>query len=194
MKSNFERKVQDFLKNELSDYPGIKVAKNKITIKQKDSGATATLHFEYLANSRAYEIIIFVEHPVLQAEIALIEPPYPSNLPNASFVYSMSTVSEKDACPLLPVTEKGIEDTCQVILSRIKSIYMPVVFNLLEIKLELINDIINRPKYYSYPFPLILIAMKRNNFQPDKATIAKILSKEWLDEDEGKERWRQAYL
>ncbi|SFQ22070.1 hypothetical protein SAMN03159489_02826 [Pseudomonas sp. NFPP07] len=187
LRSNFEKRVQAFLTSELSGYSDIRVAKNKITIKQKKSGATATLHLEYLTNSRAYEIIVFVEHPALQSEIALIEPPYSSNLPGAKFVYSMSTVSERDACPLLPVTEKGIEDTCQVILSRIKNVYIPVVFNLFDVKLELIDDIISRPKYYSYPFLLILIAMKINNFRPDENVVAKILSEDVLGYTSNKE-------
>ena len=74
LRSNFEKALQLFLKSELSGYPGVKVTKNKVVVAQKESGAVATLHFEYLANTRAYEILIFVEHPALQAEIDQINP------------------------------------------------------------------------------------------------------------------------
>ncbi|TCN57601.1 hypothetical protein D0809_13535 [Flavobacterium circumlabens] len=178
--TNFEKEMWNYLKRELSDYPEIKVIKNKIFITHKDSEAFSTLSFQYLTNSNAYEIIHFVEHPVLQTEIHNIAPPYPSNLSNANFVYSMSTVSEKDGCIILPVTEKGIEYTCELILSRIKNIYLPIIFNLFNINLKLIDNVLNKPKYYSYPFLLILIAMKNNNMKPEEIIITKILSEETL--------------
>ena len=180
LRSNFEKKLQAFLKDGLSGYPAIKVTKNKVTLTQKESGAVASLHFEYLANSRAYETLMLVEHPTLQAELERINPPYPSNLPNPKLVYSMSTVSEKDACPLLPVTEQGIEHTCQLMLARLQDSYLPTLFNLLNISPELVADVISRPKYYSYPVPLIFFALKHNGVKPDEATVAQILSEQTL--------------
>ncbi|PNG34338.1 MULTISPECIES: hypothetical protein [Pseudomonas] len=180
LRSNFEKALQLFLKSELSAYPGVKVTRNKVVIAHKESGAVATLHFEYLANTRAYEIIIFVEHPALQAEIERISPPYPSNLANPKLLYCMSTVSEKDGCPLLPVTEQGIENTCQVILRRLQDVHLPILFNLFNVSPALVSDVIERPKYYAYPVPLIFIALKTNAIQPDDATLAKIMSEQTL--------------
>ncbi|MEP6931971.1 MAG: hypothetical protein ABI850_18250 [Flavobacterium sp.] len=180
LRDEFEKELQIYLKRELSDMPELKVTKNKISITHKKSGASAKIIFGYLANSNTYEIMIFIEHPELQQKISHITPPYPSNLLNPNFIYSMSTVSEKDACPLLPVTEKGVTNTCQLILSRIKNNYIPIIFNLFKITPELIDDVINRPKYYSYPFLLIFISMKNNCMTPDKVTIIKILSEETL--------------
>lgn len=180
LRSNFEKALQLFLKSELSGYPGVKVNKNKVVVAQKESGAVATLHFEYLANTRAYEILIFVEHPALQAEIDQINPPYPSNLANPKFIYSLSTVSEKAACPLLPVTEQGIENTCQVILRQLQDVHLPILFNLFNVSPALVSDVIDRPKYYSYPVPLIFIALKTNKIKPDDETLAKIMSEQTL--------------
>lgn len=180
LRSHFEKALQLFLKRELAVYPGVKVTRNKVLITQKESGAVATLHFEYLANTRAYEIIIFVEHPALQAEIERISPPYPSNLANPKLLYCMSTVSEKDGCPLLPVTEQGIENTCQVILRQLQDVHLPALFNLFNVSPALVSDVIERPKYYAYPVPLIFIALKTNAIQPDDATLAKILSEQTL--------------
>ncbi|WP_414159234.1 hypothetical protein ACMGG8_04475 [Pseudomonas sp. BNK-45] len=180
LRSHFEKALQLFLKRELAGYPGVKVTRNKVLITQKESGAVATLHFEYLANTRAYEIIIFVEHPALQAEIERISPPYPSNLANPKLLYCMSTVSEKDGCPLLPVTEQGIENTCQVILRQLQDVHLPALFNLFNVSPALVSDVIERPKYYAYPVPLIFIALKTNAIQPDDATLAKILSEQTL--------------
>jgi hypothetical protein len=180
LRSHFEKALQLFLKSELSAYPGVKVTRNKVLITQKESGAVATLHFEYLANTRAYEIIIFVEHPALQAEIERISPPYPSNLANPKWLYCMSTVSEKDGCPLLPVTEQGIENTCQVILRQLQDVHLPALFNLFNVSPALVSDVIERPKYYAYPVPLIFIALKTNAIQPDDETLAKILSEQTL--------------
>ncbi|WP_256679581.1 hypothetical protein [Pseudomonas sp. Fl4BN1] len=140
----------------------------------------ASLHFQYLANTRAYEIIIFVEHPALLAEIERISPPYPSNLANPKLVYSLSTVSEKAACPLLPVTEQGIENTCQVILRQLQDVHLPVLFNLFNVSPALVSDVIERPKYYAYPVPLIFIALKTNAIKPDEETLAKILNEQTL--------------
>ncbi|QIH05206.1 MULTISPECIES: hypothetical protein [unclassified Pseudomonas] len=180
LRSHFEKALQGFLKSELAGYPGVKVTKNKIAVSHKESGAVANLHFEYLANSRAYETIILVEHPTLQAELDSIGPPYPSNLPNAKFVYSMSTVSEDDACPLLPVTEQGIESTCQRLLRRLQETDLPIVSNLLNLGPGLVNDVIARPKYFSYPVPLIFIALRSNGMKPDADTLARILSEQTL--------------
>ncbi|NBF00938.1 hypothetical protein GV819_01400 [Pseudomonas sp. Fl5BN2] len=180
LRSHFEKALQLFLKSELAGYPGVKVTKNKVVIAQKESGAVASLHFQYLANTRAYEIIIFVEHPALQAEIERISPPYPSNLANPKLVYSLSTVSEKAACPLLPVTEQGIENTCQVILRQLQDVHLPVLFNLFNVSPALVSDVIERPKYYAYPVPLIFIALKTNAIKPDEETLAKILSEQTL--------------
>ncbi|RXU66560.1 hypothetical protein CW358_11210 [Pseudomonas protegens] len=180
LRSHFEKALQLFLKSELAVYPGVKVTRNKVLITQKESGAVATLHFEYLANTRAYEIIIFVEHPALQAEIERISPPYRSNLANPKLLYCMSTVSEKDGCPLLPVTEQGIENTCQVILRQLQDVHLPALFNLFNVSPALVSDVIERPKYYAYPVSLIVIALKTNAIQPDDATLAKILSEQTL--------------
>ncbi|VWC30417.1 hypothetical protein BLA13014_06229 [Burkholderia aenigmatica] len=180
LRSNFEKALQFFLKGEFAGHPGVKVTKNKITVSHKESGAVATLHFEYLANIRAYETIIFVEHPTLRAELDRIGPPYPSNLPNAKLVYSMSTVTEDDACPLLPVTEQGIETTCQGLLRRLREIDLPIVSNLLNLGPGLVNDVIARPKYYSYPVPLIFVALRSNGMKPDEDVLARILSEQTL--------------
>ncbi|MGC5704390.1 hypothetical protein J4P02_29725 [Pseudomonas sp. NFXW11] len=180
LRSNFEKQLQAFLKDGLSGRPGIKVTKNKVTISQKESGAVATLNFAYLSNSRAYETIILVEAPSLQAELERIKPPYPSNLPNPKFVYSMSTVSEQDACPLLPVTEQGIATTCQLILKRIVDVYLPLINKLLSLHPGLVEDVLSRPQYYCYPVPLIFLALNHSGARPDQATLARILSEQTL--------------
>jgi hypothetical protein len=51
----------------------------------------------------------------------------------------MSTMGEKDGCPLLPSTEDGIEKTCRLLLDRLKNAQLPAVFNLLDVNEDLVG-------------------------------------------------------
>lgn len=180
LRKNFEKRLIEFLKKELSHLSGSKFTRNRINITRKESGAVANIHFEYLTNTRSYEAIILVEQPVLQAAIAQMAPPYPSNLANARFVYSMSTTSEKDACIDLPTTEQGIENACERMLALLNGTYLPIVLNALETGPAMVDDILARPKYYSHPVPLIFTVLKINGIQASEESLARILSEQTL--------------
>lgn len=86
----------------------------------------------------------------------------------------------KDGCPLLPTTEDGINKTCELLVDRLKEIHLPSIINLLELDKNLIEDVINNPKYYSYPFLIIMLAMKSNNLSKIDVDRDKILSENIL--------------
>ncbi len=179
LRNTFENALKAHLKTELAGHPGLVVSKNKIVIKHR-SGAVAILHFEYLANTRSYETLVYAEHPILQMELERIDPPYPSNLANAKLVYCMSTVSEREACPLLPVTEQGVERTCRSLLQRLLETDLPIISNLFDLSPRLVNDVLARPERYSYPVPIIHSALRSNGIRPDVDTVARILSEKTL--------------
>lgn len=161
LRYEFESRLDFYLKSMFDGQEGVKLGKNKVTIKKGKS--TAHIDFVFLNNLHAYGAIIVVKSPTLKSELDTFHPPYKSNLPNDEYIYCMSTMGEKDGCPLLPSTEDGIEKTCRLLLDRLKNAQLPAVFNLLDVNEDLVGDIISHPKYYSYPFLLILLAIKRNN-------------------------------
>jgi len=67
-----------------------------------------------------------------------------------------------------------------VILRQLQDVHLPALFNLFNVSPALVSDVIERPKYYAYPVPLIFIALKTNAIKPDDETLAKILSEQTL--------------
>lgn len=165
LRNEFEQRFNIYLKNTFAGQKNVKVGKNKVTIKKDKS--TACIDFTYLNNLHAYGTIIVVKSPIMKSELDTFCPPYKSNLPNDEYIYCMSTMGEKDGCPLLPSTEDGIDKTCKLLLDRLKYAQLPAIVNLLDVNKDLVEDIINNPKYYSYPFLLILLAINKNGISKD---------------------------
>ncbi|EDH5740279.1 hypothetical protein I3A77_23590, partial [Salmonella enterica] len=178
LRNEFEKRFNVYLKNIFDGQKNVKVGKNKITIKKDKS--IACIDFTYLNNLHAYGTIIVVKSPTIKSELDRFCPPYKSNLPNDEYIYCMSTMGEKDGCPLLPSTEDGIEKTCKLLLDRLKYAQLPAIVNLLDVNKDLVGDIISNPKCYSYPFLLILLAINRNGISKDDIDCDALLSEKTL--------------
>lgn len=178
VRNNFERQFNIVLKNAFDEQKNIKIGKNKVTIKKDD--AVANIDFIYLNNLNAYGTIIVVKSPVLKLELEEFNPPYKSNLPNEDYIFCMSTMGVKDGCPLLPTTEDGINKTCELLIDRLKKIHLRNIISVLEVDKYLIEDVINNPKCYSYPFLIVMLAMKKNNLSKIDVDRDKILNEKIL--------------
>ncbi|EMM4086347.1 hypothetical protein WAC87_004411 [Shigella flexneri] len=185
LKSKFENHFNLCLKNSFSGQKHIKIGNNSITV--KTDTVTARIDFTYLNNLRAYGTIIVVKSPKLTLDIDYFKPPYKSNLPNDEYVYCMSTMGEKDGCPLLPTTEDGIDKACDLFINRLNNTYLPTIFNLSEISKELVNDVIRNPKCYSYPFLIVLLAMNKNKLSRENVDSSVILNERMLGFSNDKE-------
>lgn len=178
VRNNFERQFNFLLKNAFNEQENFNIGKNKITIKKDD--AVASVDFIYLNNLNAYGTIIVVKSPVLKLELEAFNPPYKSNLSNEDYIFCMSTMGVKDGCPLLPTTEDGINKTCELLIDRLKKIHFPNIINLLEVNKNLVEDVINNPQNYSYPFLIVMLAMKKNNLSKADVDRDKILNEKIL--------------
>ncbi|EDS4738644.1 hypothetical protein QDY32_004459 [Salmonella enterica] len=178
LKNNFERRFNICLKNTFGGQGNIKIGKNKVTIKKDES--IANIDFVYLNNLNAYGTIIVVKSPVIKLDLKAFNPPYKSNLANEDYIFCMSTMGVKDGCPLLPTTENGINKTCELLVDRLKEIHLPNIINLLELDKNLVEDVINNPKCYSYPFLIVMLAMKKNNLSKIDVDRDKILNEKIL--------------
>lgn len=184
-KSIFEKRFNLCLKSSFAEQKHLKIGKNNITV--KTDTVTARIDFTYLNNLRAYGTVVVVKSPKLTLDIDCFKPPYKSNLPNAEYIYCMSTMGEKDGCPLLPTTEDGIDKTCNLFINKPNNIYLPTIFNLSEISKELVYDVIRNPKCYSYPFLIVLLAMNKNKLSRENVDSSIILNEKMLGFSSDKE-------
>lgn len=81
---------------------------------------------------------------------------------------------------MLPTTQQGIDKTCDLLLSRLKDIHLPAIFNLLDVSEKLISDVVRTPKYYSYPFLIIMLAMKNNKISKERVDAQLIMGEQTL--------------
>lgn len=174
----FEGQFTLALKSEFYGMKNIKIKNNKLII--RDAGFVASVDYLYLNNLNAYGTIIVVRSPFLTAQVSEFQPPYKSNLPNPEYIYCMSSMGEKDGCPLLPTTQQGIDKTCDLFIDRLKDIHLPVIFNILDVSEKLIIDVVRTPKYYSYPFLIIMLAMRNNKISKESVDAQLIMGEQTL--------------
>ncbi|BDR55769.1 hypothetical protein [Xylocopilactobacillus apis] len=162
MKNDFEKELQIFLKEHLSVPASFKVNLHQVIIDDR-SGTKAEINFTYLNISMEYSISMNVSSKRIQKFIEQINPPYPSNISASNLVYYSYYLNEKQYFPLmLPTTEAGKKRTFENFLKVFQSIYIPRVFNLIELNEQLINDVKESPRNYSYPFLIVMAALNHN--------------------------------
>ena len=173
LKLDFEKQLKEELTILLSSYKNINISSNEIEIKikkTKNNSAQGFIALDYLVNAKGYALVMSVDSPEFQNFIKEVNPPYKSNL-LTEHTLAMTSSGEKNktfsptigGAVALPRTPDKIEETCQWICERITSIYLPRLFHLINFESELIQDILENPDHYSYPFPLILYAVRKNN-------------------------------
>ncbi|BDR57674.1 hypothetical protein [Xylocopilactobacillus apicola] len=178
MKNDFEKELQIFLKEHLSVPADLKVNRHQVIIDDR-SGTKAEINFTYLNISMEYSISMNVSSKRIQKFIEQIDPPYPSNISASNLVYYSYYLNEKQYFPLmLPTTEAGKKQTFENFLKVFQSIYIPRVFNLIELNEQLINDVKENPKHYSYPFLIGMAAANHNT--SIKVDLEELLSKKYL--------------
>lgn len=163
LKKNFEKELLIYLKDKFKEISGVKVTKNKVTLKTPD--AITSIDITFLDKSRAYAMVCLVQAMGINDEILQINPPYKSNLPNKDYTLCVSTFGVNDKCPILPTTDDGIKRTCETIFSIIKDEFLEISKNLIELSDGLLLDIRENPQVYSYPFLLACLAIKKNNLE-----------------------------
>ena len=185
LRKQFETELNNYLKENLTCYKNIKVLKNKINVNGVGVvDAQGELSWGYLNNANGYFLSLSVDSIELNDFFNEITPPYKTNLMTNKTFY-MNTLMEKfklfatriGGTVDLPVSEKERSKTCEWIYTKIKDIYLPRVINLIELKPKTIDDVIDNPGYYAYPFLTILYVIKKNNIPLDSLNMESILSK-----------------
>ncbi|CAI3922262.1 hypothetical protein [Commensalibacter communis] len=171
-KQVFEKKLQTFLKAKLIDYPYLRVNKKCIFIENK-KGFRAKISWSYLSASLEYAFSLSVNDIAIRSFIDQLSPPYMSNIANTEMIYSSYYASEDNCSDIFPImlprTEEGIERACYRVARFFTEKYLKRVYHLMEAKTELINDILENPNYYAFPFLTALYVIKKNHL--DKAGI-----------------------
>lgn len=187
LRDEFEKELQVFLKEKLAIYPHIKTNRNKIIIDNK-KGTKIEINFVYLNVSCEYAISMSINSSEINKFINQITPPYPSNIANNNLVYYSYFANEKKySSILLPRTDQGKENTYNRILEILKSIYLERAYNLIEVNNKLITNIIDNPKYYSYPFLISVYVIKHNKLSSDDINLEYLLSEKNLGFDNNKD-------
>ncbi|BDR57670.1 hypothetical protein [Xylocopilactobacillus apicola] len=181
LRIDFEKNLQEFLKEQFSSYPNIKVIRNEISIKENKYRATGSIQFRYLNNAKGYILGMNVDAPELMAFINEVNPPYESNWPS-HFALVMTTSMEKynifsnkmGGAIDLPRNDEEIGKACARIADKVKNIYLVRALNLMNIEEAAIQDVLDNPNYYAYPFLTIVYIMRKRKLELD---LNKILSK-----------------
>lgn len=192
----FEKYLQSYLKEMFTSERNMKFLKKKIIIKAMDGNlSNAEIYFDYISSSKEYVMYICVKSPELEAFYEKIQPPYNSNFVKG-VTYLMNTRMEVGfksfssnmfgSIPL-PRDEAECIETCKWIYEKIKDIYLPRIMNIININTDLVNDIIQFPQYYAYPFLTILyveVKNKNNIIEKNKELIfnKKIIGNKSFDE------------
>lgn len=79
------------------------------------------------------------------------------------------------------------KNTYNRILEILKSIYLERAYNLIEVNNKLITNIIDNPKYYSYPFLISVYVIKHNKLSSDDINLEYLLSEKNLGFDNNKD-------
>lgn len=179
MRNKFETELKMHLKTEFKSFSNMKVNKNEIVIKFDE--ANALIGFSYLSKSMGYAIHSSVIMPALSHFYNEISPPYRPNL-FSGCVMAMSSEQESNKSfsnriVSLPDNDEKIMNACLLITEKIKTEYLLRIEKLVKLEIEAIDDILDNPDYYAYPFLTILYIIKKNNVIPDKINLELILSK-----------------
>lgn len=123
-----------------------------------------------------------IKNPEIQSFIDKINPPYKKNIDARYFLASQNenarTFSSRiDGLAPLPSSEKDIEELAQTITENISNIYLPRVENYMQIKPELVSDIIRSPENYKYPFLSAIYAIKKNSIAASLEIKKSLLTK-----------------
>lgn len=165
----------------------IKATKKRLKILSKlNSRNFAELEFDYLGDQKAYYLSITGWSADVAEYIKQVQPPYPSNVP-AGFDHHffMSTLMERRGVfsrvdGKIHLSDiRSVDEVMMHIERCIKDNYIPKIENFLEASPALIENVVENPDFYSYPIPLISMALKRNsmNFEELKLSLGRMLVK-----------------
>ncbi|KAA8999064.1 hypothetical protein FJU30_15450 [Affinibrenneria salicis] len=183
LRKSFESELQSYLRECFSLSKFIKVVRNEIKINV--AGAVGRIGFRFLINAQGYVLSESVSLPELRGFYNEISPPYKPKF-TTNFELVMNTSMEhgfKSFSPNmggtidLPKNEEERRKACEWIYTKVRDIYLPRVMNLIELKPEVIDDVIMHPDYYAYPFLTILYIIKKNNLSLNDLNVDSILSK-----------------
>lgn len=186
LRKTFEIELQAFLKQKLKMSTFIKVNRHEINLTVGE--ASGRIGFRFITKAFGYMLQQEVSLPELSDFYNEISPTYRSNI-NTNFEMIMNTYQEsKFKCFAknlngtldLPRDEKERQEACEWIYIKLKDYYLPRVINLMEMKPEVIQDVIKFPDYYKYPFLTILFIIKKNNIALTDLDLEAILSKRIL--------------
>lgn len=128
---------------------------------------------------RSSEIDTFIQH---------LSPPYPSNINNKDLIYFSHYGNEKNHSPfLLPITDKGREDTCNRIAETLCALFLARAYNIIDLNKNLLSDVIHNPSHYSYPALISLYAITTNNLDINAKYLAELLDEQTLGFNNNKE-------
>ncbi|HDR9483833.1 TPA: hypothetical protein QDC20_001146 [Burkholderia aenigmatica] len=182
LKKIFEKRLQETLKESI-DGSGVKVSRGEIVVGREGVG-NGRIGFRFLRNANGYILSAAADSPDFQDFYKKSNPPYKPKIPTG-MVFAMNTSMEvvKSFSPNiggavdLPRNEEEVESTCRWICEKVVNIYFPRVINVVEVRPDLIRDVMDNPNYYSYPFLTIVFAARKNGIELSGLDVDYLLGK-----------------
>ena len=145
----------------------------------ENNGNRGEVGFDYLGGQKAYYFVMFGWSLEFSEYLKTIAPPYKSNVPEGfDHHFGMSTIMENrgvysrsDGTISLPIRLDQIDEIIAHIQVTLNDFYLPWLDRFINFSPDLIDDIVKRPGYYSYPVPLISFILKKNKMKFQDLTI-----------------------
>jgi hypothetical protein len=184
VKKAFEKRLQEVLKYNI-ELDGVKFLRNEIAIK-KNCDSVGRIGFRFLSNANGYILAASADSADLQNFFKEMRPPYKPNVATG-LAFAMNTSMEIDkvfslnqgGAIALPQDEAEIESVCQWICGKVKDVYLPRVLRVLEADPCLVDDVLENPDYYSYPFLTIIFVVIRGNLNVSGLNFDYMLGKKF---------------
>lgn len=184
----YEELLKTEMQNAFGHYKNFRISKNTITIKS-DTNKTfkvseSNLHFEYA--HKGWNLGLLVESPVIYNFIQQLNTPYLRATPWVMYYYSLA-VKNNYFVPFenlgtigLPPNLEEVPDGVGYIIERLQEVFIPKILNFIDIKPELIDDILFRPEDYYYPIPIVIYTLKHNGLPLTVELKSTLLSDKYI--------------
>ena len=174
IKLKFDEQLSKILSEIEKKFDHLKVRKKGVRItSESDKNNYGELKFDFLGGQKAYYFAMTGWSADFDGYIADVRPPYGSNHPDDfDHHFFMSTIMEdrgifsrSDGKIYLPNKEDDIFEICSHIKNCLNDVYIPWLIRFVKFSPELIESIVRRPDFYSYPSPLIAYLLKKNEMK-----------------------------
>ena len=180
IKLAFDNSISLMLSEGVKSSVKIKAYKKSLKLTSPEySGNRGEVIFDYLGGQKAYYFGMIGWSLEFSEYVKVVNPPYKSNTHRGTGShFSMVTMMENrgvysrsDGTISLPIRFDQIDEIIAHIQGTLNDFYLPWLDRFINFSPDLIDDIVKRPGYYSYPVPLISFILKKNKMKFQDLTI-----------------------